>query len=113
MFIWEPKTNIVKNLVRIQPIQPCLILFVCLFFALKTFDNASGLFEFKSNQIRFLSSITRGVVAPSPEPEAHVLSVRAFELSSFPLALNFENDPSEKMTPKILTILTILTIIII
>ena len=85
-------------------------LFVFCFFALKTFDNASGLFEFKSNQIRFLSSITRGVVAPSPEPEAHVLSVRAFELSSFPLALNFENDPSEKMTPKILTILTIIII---
>ena len=95
----------VKNLVRIQPIQPCLILFVCLFFALKTLDNASGLFEFKSksNQIRFSSSITRGVVAPSPEPEDHVLSVRAFELSSFPLAQNFENDPSEKMTPKINT----------
>ena len=72
----------VKNLVRIQPIQPCLILFVCLFFALKTLDNASGLFEFKSksNQIRFSSSITRGVVAPSPEPEGH-----------------------EKMTPKINT----------
>ena len=44
-------------------------LFVFCFFALKTLDNASGLFEFKSksNQIRFLSSIARGVVAPSPE----------------------------------------------
>ena len=27
-----------------------------------------------------LSSITRGVVAQSPEPEAHVLSVRAFQV---------------------------------
>ena len=32
------------------------------------------------NQIKCLSSITRGVVTPSPEPEAHVLSVRAFRV---------------------------------
>ena len=35
----------------------------------------------QSNQIKlFLSSIARGVVAQSPEPEAHVLCVRAFEV---------------------------------
>ena len=34
----------------------------------------------KSNQINCLSSITRGVVVPSPEPEAHVLSVQAFRV---------------------------------
>ena len=43
-----------------------------------------GKFKIKSkankNQINCLSSITRGVVAPSPEPEAHVLSIRAFRV---------------------------------
>ena len=34
----------------------------------------------KSNQIKCLSSITWGVVAPSPEPEAHVLSDWAFRV---------------------------------
>ena len=33
--------------------------------------------QIKSNQIK---SITRGVVTQSPEPEAHVLCVRAFRV---------------------------------
>ena len=38
--------------------------------------------QIKSNQIKSscLSSITRGVATQSPEPEAHVLCVRAFRV---------------------------------
>jgi len=44
--------------------------------------NYSALNMIKSNQIKSscLSSITRGVVALSPEPEAHISSVRAFRV---------------------------------
>ena len=40
---------------------------------------APGSRDLKSNQV-ILSSITRGVVTQSPEPEAHVLCVRAFRV---------------------------------
>ena len=40
-------------------------------------NEKSNQIKSKSNQI-VLSSITRGVVAQSPEPEAHVLSIQAF-----------------------------------
>ena len=50
------------------------------FISMRMKTNAKAQVKSSKNKSSCLSSITRGVVAQSPEPEAHVLCVRAFRV---------------------------------